>query len=100
MKGRGTSVPVTIASTVVADPGLVVSKLSNESILLSLKNNTYYGLDIIGTRVWQLIQTPVCVAALRDQLMEEYVVDSEKCEREVLQLLEELNREGLIEVRG
>jgi hypothetical protein len=49
--------------------------------------------------VWNLVQQPKSVLQLRDTLLEEYEVDPSRCERDLLDLLEQMRREGLIEVR-
>jgi hypothetical protein len=40
------------------------------------------------------------VEELRNTLLNEYEVDAELCERDLLDLLEKMRNEGLIEVRG
>lgn len=73
--------------------------LGDEAAILNLKNNVYYGLDSVGARVWCLLQQPRSVTELRDALLEEYEVDLERCESDLLGLLEKMRTEGLIEVR-
>jgi len=73
--------------------------LGDESAILNLKNSVYYGVDPVGTRVWNLLKQPRKVADLRDAIVNEYEVDSDRCGRDVLELLEKMRGEGLIEVR-
>ena len=86
-------------SIVVVSPDQVSSDLAGEIVMLNLKNGTYYGLDQVGARVWGLIEQPRRVAAIRDAILEEYDVEPERCERDLLALLGELRDNGLIEVR-
>lgn len=86
-------------SIVVVSPDQVSSDLAGEIVMLNLKNGTYYGLDQVGARVWGLIEQPRRVAAIRDAILEEYDVEPERCERDLLALLGELEQAGLIEVR-
>lgn len=86
-------------SIVVASREQVSSDLAGEVVMLNLKNGTYYGLDEVGARVWSLIQEPRSVAALRDAITDEYDVEPERCEHDLLALLQELEAAGLIEVR-
>jgi hypothetical protein len=58
----------------------------------------YYGLDSVGARVWNLIQEPRTVKELRDILTSEYEVDTYRCERDLITLLQRLVDEGLVEV--
>ena len=86
-------------STVVAAKDQVSSDLGGEKAILDLKAGKYYGLDGVGARVWDLIQEPRAVGDIRNALLEEYEVAPERCEHDLLALLQRLADEGLIEVR-
>ena len=86
-------------SIVVVSGDQVSSDLAGEVVMLSLKDGAYYGLDEVGARIWNLIQQPRSVNAVRDAILEEYDVAPECCERDLLALLGDLESAGLIEVR-
>jgi len=90
---------LSLQSTVAASKEQVSCGLGDEVVLLSLKRGVYYGLDPVGSRVWQLLETPQTVAALRDAILEEYDVTPERCEEDLFALLRHLAEEELIEVR-
>ena len=93
---------------VALDPSSIVrardehlsSDLGGETVILNMNAGVYFGLDGVGTRVWQLIATPHPVADLCERLRDEYDVDADRCERAVLALLREMADAGLIEVVG
>ena len=91
---------LSIHSIVTAAPEQVSCPLGDESAILNLKNTVYYGLDPVGARVWSLLQQPRSVRELRDALLAEYEVEPERCERDLLELLEKMRGEGLIQVRS
>ena len=86
-------------SIVVATRDQVSCPLGEESAILGLKTSIYYGLDRVGSRVWSLLQVPRTVGQLRDSLLEEYEVEPARCQADLLDLLANLHREGLIEIR-
>jgi Coenzyme PQQ synthesis protein D (PqqD) len=86
-------------STVVVSESQVSSELGEEVAILDLKAGTYYGLDSVGARVWELMQTPKSVSEIRNILLREYDVDPERCERDLHALLQRLVAEGLVEVQ-
>ena len=88
------------SSTVVAAKDQVSSDLGGEVAILDLKAGVYYGLDAVGARIWSLIEEPRTVNEIRDILLEEYDVEPERCERDLLVLLRRLADEGLVEVRN
>ena len=86
-------------SIIVAAEGQISCDLAGEAAILNLTSGVYYGLSPVGARVWNLIRRPRTVHDIRDMLLQEYDVEVERCERDLLALLRELAAEGLIEVR-
>jgi hypothetical protein len=91
---------LSVHSIVVAAREQVSCPLGEESAILNLKNSVYYGMDPVGTRVWNLLKQPRSVEEIRNTLLSEYEVGAELCERDLLVLLEKMRSEGLIEVRS
>lgn len=86
-------------SILVASSNQLSSDLKDETIILHLQSGTYYGLDEIGARVWQLIQQPRTSQEIREILVAEFDVDAEQCNRDLLILLEQLHSEDLIQIQ-
>ena len=93
-------IPLSAHSIVAASSQQVSCPLGDEAAILNMKNATYYGLDAVGARIWDLLQRPRSVGEIRDTLLEEYDVEAERCERDLLSLLEKMVSEGLVEVRS
>jgi hypothetical protein len=89
---------LSVGSIVSVSPKQVSSDLAGEVAILNLGDGVYYGLDEIGAFIWKQIQQPRQVSDVRDALLEEYDVDAEECERDLLHLLGELQQRGLINV--
>ena len=83
-------------SVVSAAKDQVSSDMGGEAVILGLNRGVYYGLDPVGTFVWNLIQKPRTIASIRDAILDEYDVDPEQCERDLFALLEQLTAEGLV----
>ena len=90
---------ITPSSVVVAAQDQVSSDLAGEAVILNLATGSYYGLDDVGARIWGLLQQPCSVDVIRDAIVGEYEVEPDRCERDLLALLEELEAAKLIEVR-
>jgi hypothetical protein len=87
-------------SLVVAAKEQISSDLGGEAVILNLKTGVYHGLDAVGARIWNLLQEPRNVNDIRDALLNEYEVEPDRCERDLLALLQQLADSGLIEVRN
>lgn len=86
-------------SVVAARPEVASCTLDGEAVLLDVAAGRYHGLNEVGTRVWELLREPRRVSALRERLLAEYEVGAERLTADLLALLAELLRAGLIEVR-
>lgn len=84
--------------TVVVAAEHLVARLGDESVVLGLEKAMYYGLDDVGARAWDLMQSPVAISTVRDTIVQEYEVDEETCERDLIAFLASLEAEGMIEV--
>jgi len=83
---------------VVAAKDQISRDLDGEAVILNMKSGIYCGLNEVGARIWQLIQEPTIAKGVLDTLIEEYDVEPDTCEREVLALLQEMSDNGLIEI--
>lgn len=83
---------------VVAVKEQVASDLGGDAVILNLKTGIYHGLDTVGARIWDLLQKPITVNDILDTLLQEYDVEPDRCERELVALLQKLAGAELIEV--
>lgn len=93
-----TQTPIPLHATIRATGHQVSCSVEDETVILSLRNGSYFGLDPIAAQIWGLIQDPRRVIEIRDRLLEEYDVDSEKCTRDLLGVLDQLAAWELVEV--
>jgi hypothetical protein len=75
---------------------VIDAEIDNEIVVLSIAQGTCYGLNRVGSRIWNLLTKPSRIGDLCTTLLSEYEIDASECERQVLDLLEELRAEGLI----
>jgi hypothetical protein len=85
-------------STVVVTKDQVSCDLSGEAAILNLKSGVYFGLNTVGASIWKLIQEPKTVKEIQDSILEEFDVDPDRCENDIVELLQELSTHGLIEI--
>jgi hypothetical protein len=72
--------------------------LQGEMVLLDLNSNTYFGLDEVGTRFWELVGADGRPGAVIDSMLQEYEVERADLEADLGRLVEELVEKGLLEV--
>jgi hypothetical protein len=86
-------------SIVCRQPDQVSSEFGDEHVILSLNDGVYFGLNPLGSFIWQAMTDAKPVRAIRDAVLAQYDVTPERCELELLDLLSRLSAEKLITVR-
>src|SRR3954470_10363863 len=79
--------------------GLIEAEVDGELVALHVDNGTCYGFNGTATRIWGMIEEPKRLSELRDALTAEYDVEPEECEAQLLDLLKDLEGDGLLELR-
>jgi len=77
---------------------VLVSQLDGESVLLKLKSECYFGLDEIGTRIWDLLLSSESIQRAYEALVTEYDEDPDKLRADLTELVDSFVEQGLIEV--
>jgi hypothetical protein len=79
-------------------PEVLFRELDGEAVILDLNSERYYGLDEVGTRIWQLLAEHGDVTTVRDAMLAEYEVDGETLSRDMADLIEKLAENGLVAI--
>jgi hypothetical protein len=77
---------------------MTTAPIDDEIVILNLKSNNYVGLDPIGRRIWEILDTVRSVEELCRLLSLEYEADPEQIASDVLPFLNEMEKEGLVQV--
>ena len=87
-------------SIVTVSPRQISSAMGAEQAILQLDSGKYFGLNPVGSRVWQLAAEPRKVSDILATLLAEYEVPAERCRADLLAVLRQLQTAGLIDVRN
>lgn len=74
-------------------------QLEDESVLLHLNKEIYYGLDDVGTRMWQVLAQSETIQTAFDALSEEYDIEPDVLQRDLTGLIEQLLDRDLLEIQ-
>ena len=56
-------------------PDAMAQEVNGETVILDIRSEQYFSLDVVGTRVWQLLQAQTPLESIVDTLLEEFEVD-------------------------
>jgi len=89
---------LTKSSLVVASKELLSCDLGDGAVILDTRSGVYYGLNLVGMRVWSLIQRPNSVFNVWSSLVDEYDVEPDCCLADLEKLFAEMAALNLIEI--
>jgi hypothetical protein len=75
----------------------VANSVGGEMVILHLGNGNYYGLDAIGTLLWDGLKSGKLPIEVCDEILEHYEVEREAVETDIAQFLVELQQHELVE---
>lgn len=97
-RGSPVTAAISDASVIRADPDVVACELGGGAALLDLRTSTYYSLNPVGSRVWDLVQEPASFTAIREAITAAYDVDVATCHADLVALLGRLSEAGLVKI--
>jgi hypothetical protein len=89
-------VEINLNSRVRIQDDVLFQELQGEAVLLNLKTGVYLGLNRIGTRIWQLLQEDGALSRVMDVMLQEYDVTQEKLAKDLLNLIGQMEKQGLV----
>jgi coenzyme PQQ synthesis protein D (PqqD) len=79
-------------------PDVLSQEVSGETILLDLKGECYFGLDNVGTRIFQLLKEHGDLKKVYDTMMKEFDVEEDQLEKDLHELVVKLVEAELVEI--
>ena len=76
---------------------IIKQEAEGTAVLLSIDSGSYYSLEELGVRVWELCDGQRSVQEIAAILGEEYDVAADTIQRDLLELLTDLMNENLVD---
>lgn len=76
--------------------GILAANLENETVLMSVQNGAYFGMNDTGGRIWELVENPTTAVDMAGVLSSEYDIPEDDCCDRVMTYLGLLNEKELI----
>jgi len=77
---------------------MVHANMGNETVLMSLSNGEYYGINDVGSTIWNLLEKQMCLGELIEKLIELYGINTEQCEADISEFISSLTKHGILEL--
>ena len=87
-------------SGVVVPEQVLVRQLDDEIVILDLASESYFGLDEVGTAMWNEVTAAESIEHAFQSLLEQYDVEPETLRTDMQALLQQLIEKKLLEIRA
>lgn len=84
------------STRIVRNDAMPSGAVDGETVAMDLDRGAVFGLDEVGSAIWELSAEPVSVGAITDALTERFDVDRARCLEDVTAFVAELIEEGLL----
>jgi len=85
-----------LADQITVSPEVLFQEVGGEAVLLDLASESYFGLDDVGMRIWQLLQKQGSLSVVSERMLAEYDVEPARLEEDLLRHVGELAAAGLV----
>ena len=91
---------LTSLSVVKKSADQISCDMAGEAVVLNMKSGMYYGMDQVGALVWNLVQEPRTFEYIREAILQQFEVERESCERDLIAFLYEMESAKLIDIEN
>ena len=91
---------VTLNSSVELKDDVIFQPLGGEAVILNLRTEIYFGLDRVGTEIWQFLQEDKIVRTVVYKLLDKYDISEEQLANRLFEFIEKLEAKGLVAVHN
>ena len=89
---------ISFSNRVNVPDNVLFRQLEEESVILHLNTESYYGLDDVGTRMWTVLTGSETIQAAFETLTAEYDAEPEVLQKDLTGLIENLLDKELLEL--
>lgn len=90
---------VTLDTILTRSSEVLFQEVGGEAVLLDLASEQYFGLDSVGTRIWDLLDGEIPLERVHATLCAEYDADAQRIRDDLLALARALLDAGLVQAR-
>lgn len=70
-------------SSVQRNPDMIFTGFGSEMVMLSMQDSCYYGINEVGVRIWELIESRMSIAGIIEAICDEFDAGAQQCEQDV-----------------
>lgn len=80
------------------NPDLITADMDGEKVMMSIASGKYYGINEVGSRIWELLESPASAEEVCRNITGEFEVDEAQCRSDLMQFLGELLANDIVRI--
>ena len=78
------------------NPDLIGADMDGEMVMMSIDKGAYYGINNMGSWIWNLLENEMTVLAIIDSVCDAYEVEAKRAHKDIMEFLNNLLEHGLV----
>lgn len=79
---------------------ILVNEVDGETVMMSIENGSYYGMNPTGNYIWNLLEQEKSIADLIESIAKTFTLSQEQCENEVLPFIQKMIDEKILLIKA
>ena len=75
---------------------ILVNDVDGETVMMSIENGSYYGMNPTGNYIWNLLETEKTIVDLLNSIAKTFSLSQEQSEKEVLPFIQKMFDEKIL----
>ena len=89
---------MTLQDNIMIDDTVFAQEVDHEMVILDTRSEQYFGLDEMGTVIWQHLSESGALQKVYEMMLEQYEVDEAQLEADICRFTQELVDAGLVKL--
>ncbi len=89
---------ITAETTISRNPDIIHTDMDGETVMMSIEQGEYYGLDKTATAIWELLESDLTVSDICEKLCEKYDVEAQQCQSDTIPFIQDMAEHNVIKI--
>ena len=85
-----------MSSKYIQNKKVIQSKIGDEVVMLDMDSGFYFGLNSVASIIWGMLEKAISFEEVINELMKEYNVDRQTCEKDTRSFWDQLLERNII----
>ena len=90
---------ISVKSIITKHKNISDTEIDGDKVMMDLEKGKYFMLNAVASEIWSMINQPRSIKEIIQKLLEQYEVNYDTCEKQVIDFVEYLASSDLIDVK-